>query len=99
MSIGGIAMLLLVLAGCTLGLTFIIANSQLTAPIDDYDRTTPSFDNVTRGNATAVGQIGSTLSSYIVLIAGCLFVFVIIIFFAKLMVSIPHNSWGGRGGY
>lgn len=82
LNVGGIAVLVLVICAGVFGLILVMARSNMDAPVDSYGNTTGLQENLTRDNVTATGPIATTLGGAIALIAGALFVFAVIVYFA-----------------
>lgn len=97
MNIGGLVMLLLVVAAGVMGLIFIAANINHTAPVDSAGATVGVLDNKTRDVVTG-GDTGNGLAG----IGASTGVFVALIvavgIIATAMVFLIRAKMGGGGG-
>jgi hypothetical protein len=84
MRIGGLMLLMVMVAGAVVGMYAIAANVSTTAPVDSSGVTVSNATNLTQQNVTAIAKVVPTAGVFVALIVAVLVLAVIIIFFASM---------------
>lgn len=82
MRIGGLMLLLILVAGAVVGMYAIAANVSTVAPVDSSGNTVSNATNMTQQNVTAIAQVAPTAGVYLGLMVAILVLAMIVVFFA-----------------
>ena len=94
MRIGGLMLLMVMVAGAVVGMYAIAANVSMAAPVDVYGQTVTYATNLTLQNVTAIARVAPTAGIFVALIIAVIVLAVIVVYFAA--AAGGRKSYGGR---
>lgn len=93
MRIGGLMLLMVMVAGAVVGMYAIAANVSMAAPVDSAGNTVSNATNTTMATVATVSQVAPTAGVFIALIVAVLVLAAIVVYFAAA------NGGGRRSRY
>lgn len=94
MRIGGLMLLMVMVAGAVFGMYAIAANVNTSAPVDSSGNTVSNATNMTQQNVTAIAKVAPTAGVFIALILVVIVLAVVVVYFAA--AAGGRKSYGGR---
>jgi len=82
MRLGGLMLLMVMVAGAVVGFYAIAANISMAAPVDSSGNTVSNATNMTMANVSAIAKVAPTAGVFIALILAVIVLAVIVVYFA-----------------
>jgi hypothetical protein len=82
MRLGGLMLLMVMVAGAVVGMYAIAANVSMKAPVDAYGQTVSNATNMTQANVSAIATVAPTAGVFVAMLIAVLVLAVVVVYFA-----------------
>lgn len=94
MRIGGLMLLIVMVAGAVFGMYAIAANLNMSAPVDSSGNTVSNATNMTAQNVTDIAKVAPTAGVFVALLVAVVVLAAVVVYFAA--AAGGRKSYGGR---